>query len=58
MFVCISLVSFVVFDCLYFVGRASFVRVLMITTSLFLYVVCLMLFRVCGRVYVGCRLIL
>ena len=34
--VCMYVVSFVVFCCLYLVGRASFVKVLMMTRSLFL----------------------
>ena len=58
MSVCSRLVSSVVFFRLYFVCLASLVSTLIMMMSLFLYVVCLIDWRVCGRVYVGCRVTL
>ena len=56
MSVCSRPVSSVVFCRLYFVRLASFVSVLMMTMSLFLNVVCLIFWYVCGSVYVGCSM--
>ena len=55
MSVCSRLVSSVVFLRLYFVRLASLVSTLIMMMSLFLYVVCFTNWRVCGRVYVGCK---